>query len=246
MVRWARGRGDLDQNIVEGMRRPTETAARDRVLSVEEIRTMWEALADTNMRESTQRIIRLCLITGQRVGEVSGMTRGEIDLARELWTIPAGRSKNKRPHDVPLSAMATKIVGNQIADVEELALRKGRDIPEFVFPGPGARASVTAGSIPKAVKRLETGGLIIGIQPWTPHDLRRTAATHMEEIGLSPFVVGHVLNHVSLTRATITSRVYARYDYMKEKREALDLWADRLSAIVESRTAEVVNIGAGL
>lgn len=57
---------------------------------------------------------------------------------------------------------------------------------------------------------------VFGIVPFTPHDLRRTAATHMEELGVSPFVVGHVLNHVSVTRSTITSRVYARYDYAKE------------------------------
>lgn len=60
----------------------------------------------------------------------------------------------------------------------------------------------------------------------------------MEEIGVSPFIVGHVLNHVSITKSTITSRVYARYDYAREKREALDLWADRLTGII--RGADVV------
>ncbi|MDJ1464949.1 site-specific integrase [Nitratireductor sp. GZWM139] len=236
MIRWARGRGDLDENLVEGMKRPTETTARDRVLSADEIKAMWQALPEAEMREATRRIIRLCLITGQRVGEIAGITRDELDLKHHLWTIPSSRSKNKREHVVPLSDMAVEIIREQLADVEALDERKGRDPTPFVFPGPGSRAAVTGASIPKAVKREEVVkrgvATILGIAPWTPHDLRRTAATHMEEIGISPFVIGHVLNHVSATKASITSRVYARYDYQKEKREALDLWAGRLFGIV--------------
>lgn len=97
----------------------------------------------------------------------------------------------------------------------------------------------------KAIKKAEVKqrGLatILGVEPFTPHDLRRTAATHMEEIGISPFIIGHVLNHVSATRASVTSRVYARYNYDKEKREALNLWASRLVAILEGG-ADVVSL----
>lgn len=239
MVRWARSRGDLDQNLVEGMRKPTETVERDRVLSADEIRTMWAALPSADMRESTRRIIRLCLVTAQRVGEVAGMMVDELDLDdAPVWTIPPARSKNKRAHIVPLSAMAVEIIRDQLADVKALAERKGRALPAFVFPGPGARAAVTSASIPKAIKREETTKCgvttIIGIAPWIPHDLRRSAATGMEEIGISPFIVGHVLNHVSATKASITSRVYARYDYGKEKRQALDLWAERLNGMISA------------
>jgi integrase len=249
MVRWARGRGDLDVNLVDGMRRPSETTERDRVLSTDEIRTMWADLADADMRESTRRILRLCLVTGQRVGEVAGMTRDEIDLDLKLWTIPAARSKNKRLHAISLSDLAVGILIDQLAASNELADRKGRSTPSWVFPGPGGRASVTGAAIAKAVKRVEQpvkargATAIVGIAPWTPHDLRRTVATHMEEIGISPFTIGHVLNHVSATKASITSRVYARYDYAREKREALDLWADRLAGIVGG-TANVVPLKA--
>jgi integrase len=259
IVRWARGRGDLDVNLVDGMRRPTETTERDRVLSAEEIRTMWSALPGADMRESTRRIIRLCLVTAQRVGEVAGMSRAELDLEEKLWTIPAERSKNKREHVVPLSDTAIDVINEQLADAEALADRKGRRHSPFVFPGPGARAAVTGAAIAKAVKREEkpvgkrsgnrtaltvaewkadpiaTDTVIMGVEPWTPHDLRRTAATHMEEIGISPFIIGHVLNHVSATKASITSRVYARYTYDREKREALDLWADRLAGILAGK-----------
>ncbi|WP_143750658.1 site-specific integrase [Mesorhizobium sp. WSM4312] len=247
MIRWARGRGDLDQNLVEGMRKPTETVERDRVLSVDEIRTMWGALADADMRESTRRVIRLCLVTAQRVGEVCGITVDELDLDAALWTIPPTRSKNKREHAVPLSPMAVKIIRDQLADVKALAERKGRAMTAFVLPGPGARAPVTGAAIAKAIKREEVikrgTATILGVEPWTSHDLRRSAATHMEELGISPFIIGHVLNHVSATKASITSRVYARYDYMREKREALDLWADRLAGIVRVG-AEVIPFGS--
>ncbi|RWD31344.1 MAG: site-specific integrase [Mesorhizobium sp.] len=239
MVRWAKGRGDLDDNLVEGMAKPTETVERDRVLYAEEIKIMWAALPDADMRESTRRIIRLCLITAQRVGEIAGMRRDELDLEQRLWTIPATRSKNKREHSIPLSESAIAIIQEQIAAVAALDDRKDRTPSSFIFPGPGNRASVTGGAIPKAIKREEVikRGIatILGIAPWTPHDLRRTAATHMEEAGISPFIIGHVLNHVSATKGTITSRVYARYDYMREKREALAIWADRLSAIIADK-----------
>jgi integrase len=235
MVRWARARGDLDSNLVEGMKRPTETTQRERVLSADEIRVMWAALDHAEMWESSRRILRLCLTTGQRVGEVCGMTRAELDFDRAKWTIPAARSKNHREHSVPLSSMAIEIIRKQITESDALAQRKGRAVSPHVFPAPGAASAVTAAGIAKAVKREEKpSGLIMGIAAWTPHDLRRTMATHMEEVGVSPFVVGHVLNHVSLTRATITSRVYARYDYAKEKREALDLWAKQLAEVVAS------------
>ncbi|WP_162409435.1 tyrosine-type recombinase/integrase [Acuticoccus sediminis] len=245
MVRWAQGRGDLDRNLTEGMKRPTVVIERDRVLSATEIRTMWQALSVSEMQEATRRIIRLCLITAQRVGEVSGMTLDEVDLASRLWTIPAARSKNKREHIVPLTDFACEIINAQLQASADLAKRKGRGIPPFVFPGPGARASITGAAVAKAVKRQEAGETpdaapeILGISPWTPHDLRRSAATGMEELGVNPFVIGHVLNHISVTRASITTRVYARYDYSVEKREALESWSDHLCRIVHLNAGEL-------
>lgn len=237
MVRWARGRGDLDENLVEGMSKPSEVTNRDRVLRPDEIRAVWDALPEADMRESTRRILRLLLITAQRESEVAGMARAELDLDARLWTIPGARTKNKQEHTVPLSEMAIEIIRQQLEAADELAKRKGRRASKFVFPGPGGRAAVTGASVPKAVKRVEKTGRkgaksIMGAAPWTPHDLRRTAATGMEELGVSPFIVGHVINHRSTTKSTVTTRVYARYTYDREKREALQLWAARLAGIL--------------
>jgi hypothetical protein len=92
MLRWACARGDLDENLSEGMRRPADTVIRDRVLSPDEIRAFWNKLSDAAMQEGTRRILRLCLVTAARVGEVAGMSAGELDLERQVWTIPASRS----------------------------------------------------------------------------------------------------------------------------------------------------------
>jgi integrase len=71
-----------------------------------------------------------------------------------------------------------------------------------------------------------------GIAQWSAHDLRRTALTGMARLGVAPIVLGHVANHRTTTRAGVTLAVYSQYTYATEKRAALDLWADRLSAIV--------------
>jgi len=110
MVRWAVARGDLDHNPIDGMRKPPGSKPRTRVLSDEEIRVLWSRLEQ--LSEAIQQIIKLCLITGQRLGEVTGMSTDEIDLARKVWNIPASRSKNGHPHLVPLSAFALEIINH--------------------------------------------------------------------------------------------------------------------------------------
>src|SRR5690606_23343615 len=157
------------------------------------------------------------------------------EISRDVWAIPPERSKNGREHTVPLSDLALAIMEQQRADVRRLADRKRRAVSDFLFPGPGGEAPVTAAAVAKAIKRQEISNrgntTILGIDNWTAHDLRRTAATHMEEIGISPFIIAHLLNHISITKSSITSRVYARYDYGKEKREAINMWNERLKAM---------------
>lgn len=228
MVRWATARGDLDANIADGMQQPAPNVVRERTLTVDEIRDLWHALPNAAMTESLRRVIRLLLVSGQRVGEVTGMERGELDLERGLWVIPASRSKNGRQHEVPLSAMAVQIIRQQISDVDQLAERMGREPSSFVFPAPGGRAGMTNAAVSKSVLRNRH----LAIAPWRPHDLRRTAASMMAEAGVSPFIIAHVLNHASITKGSVTQAVYNRYSYAKEMREALTLWADRLAGIV--------------
>jgi integrase len=217
MLRWAAGRGDIDHNPIDGMKQPAHSRPRERVLTDDEIRTVWRALPTALAGfPNYQRIIRLCLITAQRIGEVAGMARGELALERRLWLLPGSRTKNSHPHAVPLSDMALEVISEA----------KG----EALFGSP------TPGAVGRAIEGLYGR---LGMAHWTSHDLRRTALTGMGMLGVSPFIRGHVANHHSVTKAGVTLGVYDAYEYEAEKREALDLWGARLAGII-SGAAEVV------
>jgi len=222
MLRWAVSRGDLDHNPIEGMRKPQGSKPRERVLSDDEIRTLWNSLPQALARSPEyQRVIKLCLVTGQRVGEVVGMTQSELDLKHKLWKLPGARTKNGHPHTVPLSPLAIELIGK--GDGEQIFPNDTRD--------PSLAVSRT---IYRAQDRF-------GIPHWTVHDLRRTALTGMAKLGVAPVVLGHVANHRTTTKAGMTLSVYVQHAYEKEKREALELWADRLQGIIGGG-AEVVQL----
>jgi integrase len=212
MVRWAVARGDLDHNPIDGLRGPAVSKPRTRTLTDDEIRTLWRSLDQVS--DAVGWVIKLCLVTAQRVGEVCGITANEIDLDRKVWNIPASRTKNGHPHQVPLSAMALALVSE----------------------GPtGISRQHVSDTICDAQAK-------IGIAQFTAHDLRRTALTKMAELGVPPIVLGHIANHRTTTKAGITLGVYVQHQYEKEKREALELWADRLQGIIDGGAAKVVAI----
>ena len=217
-VRWGVKRGDLDHDPMQGMDAPAKEGKRERVLSEDEIRTVWSRL-DIMTKPCHRAIVKLCLLTAQRVGEVAGMANSELDIKAGVWTIPAARSKNKNAHSVPLSGAALAVIKDHLVD-------------EKLFPDAGS-----TDVIGKAVERALPE---FGVAHWTLHDLRRTAVTGMAELGVSPIVLAHVINHRSVTKAGVTLAVYSQYDYAREKRAALELWAEQLSAIVSCGAAKVI------
>jgi integrase len=231
MLRWAAARGDLDRNPAEGMGKPAAPRTRERALSPDEIATLWHRLPQALARsEPCQRIIKLCLVTAQRVGEVAGMRRDELDLQKRVWRLPGSRTKNGYAHVVPLSALALNIIEGAVADA---------DGSPFIFPS-GDRP-LPAMAVAKTIGRAQER---IGIPHWSIHDLRRTALTGMASLGIAPIVLGHVANHRTTTKAGITLAVYSKYEYEAEKRQALDLWAARLEAIIGDGAAEIVPLEA--
>lgn len=237
MLRWAVSRGDLDHSPTEGMRPPSADVPRERSLADDEIRTLWHGLPVALTRSvACQRIIQLCLLTGQRVGEVSGMRRDELDLERKIWSLPGTRTKNGHPHEVPLPCMALCIIKEALADSEG----------PFVFPGEDGQ-----GLAPSAVSRTigrantvseERPAGRFGIAQWTAHDLRRTALTGMARLGVSPIVLGHVANHRTVSKGGITMSVYIKHEYAEEKRRALEAWANYVGKLTESPGSNVVPI----
>jgi integrase len=225
---------------MEGLDRPSTDTPRERVLTDDEIRALWTGLPEALPKsKNCQRIIRLCLVTGQRVGEVAGMTRAELDLAGRSWSLPGSRTKNGHGHLVPLSDLALSIVNEAMADAGN---------SPFVFPcGAGSLApTAVARTVVRAHEASQKRPLgRFGIAHWTAHDLRRTALTGMARLGVSPTVLGFVANHRTMTRGGITMGVYVHYSFEAEKRQALDLWADRLQAIIEGKGADVVPMRKG-
>ena len=97
--------------LLQGMHAPSPARSRDRVLNDDEIRCVWQTLPTTLPKSiSAQRILKLCLITGQRVGEAAGMRRDELDFERRVWSLPGSRTKNGFAHSVPLSSLAISII----------------------------------------------------------------------------------------------------------------------------------------
>jgi integrase len=229
MVRWAVQQEYLDANPLDGMTKPAEATSSNRVLTDDETRTLWTGLPNALAKSvQCQQIIKLCLVTGQRLGEVSGLGRAELDLKAREWRLPGSRTKNGHAHVVPLSDLALSIIKQATADAGESA--------GFVFPcGKGSLPSL---AVSRTILRAN-GAKRFGIAPWSAHDLRRTALTGMARLGVAPIVLGHVANHRTTTRAGVTLAVYSQYQYDKEKRAALELWADRLAAIIGGAAAKI-------
>ena len=172
MVRWAVARGDLDYNPLDGLKGPAISKPRTRTLNDDEIRSVWHGL-----RPDVGRVIRFCLATAQRVGEVAGMQPGELDLASKVWVIPAARSKNGYAHQVPLSPLALELIG-------EVRSTNGSYKPLNHSGIWGVSKNVVADIIWRHQQGSNDGA------SWTAHDLRRTALTRMAGLGIEPIVLG--------------------------------------------------------
>jgi integrase len=236
LLRWAVRNDYLKHNPIEGVKSPGGFTAGERTLSDDEIHALWTVLPTALAKSKTcQRIIKLALITGQRLGEISGMTRAELDLKGKLWSLPGARTKNKHPHTVPLSDLAVTLIREALANAGD---------SEFVFPaedsGPLASPVVTR-AIARAHETSKERPLgRFGIAAWSAHDLRRTCLTNLAKLGVVPHTIAHVAHHRSLTKSGVTFAHYVQHSYEGEKRAALDLWADRLEAIIGKHAAKVL------
>ncbi len=209
---WAMKRGHIAANPVTATDKRKEES-RERVLSDEELAAIWLACPESDYG----RIVRLLILTGQRREEIGGLRNSEVATGADgaQLQLPGARTKNKRPHIVPLSERAIDIL-NAIPE------RVGRDC--LFGEGDGGFSGWS-----RAKKALDAKLKLK--EEWTLHDLRRTAATRMADLGVQPHIIEAVLNHVSGHKAGVAG-IYNRSAYSKEKREALELWANHLRVIV--------------
>lgn len=251
MFQYGVERGLLERNVCADIRRRT-VGGSERNLSPGEIRLVWIALNDLSQRKPRERnpapgrklgadekkaawlsrslaiALQLLLLTAQRRGELVKARWEHVDLDTMLWTIPAENSKNGRAHAVPLSKAAVNLFG-------ELKTFAGDSA--YVLPAAGLQEAITERAVTKAASRARSA---INVAHWVPHDLRRTAATQLSELGVAPHVVEKILNH---TMQGVMA-VYNRHTYFNECRKALDIWANRIEVIVAGG-ANVVPIHRG-
>jgi integrase len=197
--------------------------SRDRVLTPAELKLIWNALGDDADQYSA--IIRLLALTGQRASEISGLSWSEIVDGQIV--LPAERTKNKRAHTLPLSPAAARIIQQQPNRARDLIFGDGA--------GPFSGWSRCKERLDERIAKANGGK---PLNDWTIHDLRRSAATHMAEIGVLPHIVEAVLNHVSGHKAGVAG-TYNRAAYEKDKRDALIRWAEHLMAVVGDRPTKV-------
>jgi integrase len=171
------------------------------------------------------RIVRLLLLTGQRRTEVGGMAESELNLDIGTWTILAARRKNHRQHTLPLPPLALSII---------------KSVPRIVNRDQlfGVRA---AGYTGWAKGKRDLDARLEGVRPWTLHDLRRSFATRLCDLGVAPHVVEQILNHQSGHRGGIVG-VYNKSRYEREVRSALLLWAEHVRVLVEGGEHKVVSM----
>lgn len=255
MFRFAVQRDIIEHSPCDGVVMPAPLNRGDRVLSETEIKTLWNNLDTCHVSDDIRSAIRLILLTGQRPGEVIGMHTDEID--GKWWTIPAERSKNKKAHRVYLTDTALDLIGElKVLDKETKKMKpKG-----YIFPCTAIKKNQPMGrlSISQVVSRNLAAPVLVngkqvfdkkgnpvtenklGVADFTPHDLRRTAATLMSQIGFMDEIIDAVLNHSK--QGVIRTYNLNRYD--KEKQQALEAWERKLISIISGTVSNVIPITA--
>ncbi|ALC18058.1 integrase [Desulfuromonas soudanensis] len=232
MFNFAVERGIIEHSPCYGLSLPSKKVHKDRVLAENEIRNLWENLDTSGMSNEVKRALKLMLVTAQRPGEVLGMHVNEID--GHWWTIPKERAKNGKAHRVYLTAMALLLIGDTNG--------KGH-----IFISEHSVKPIESNAAACAVRRnLEwpirdnKGNLLYGedgklltenrlsINKFTPHDLRRTAATGLSRLRFSNDIIDAVLNHAA--KGVIS--IYNRNNYDDEKQESLNAWSNKLTNII--------------
>jgi integrase len=227
MFRWALSQDIVETDPTAGLKAYDPGTPRDRVLTVEEIETLWEWLDSDALSLEAADILKLELLTGARCGEIAGLRNEEIDRHRWIWTLPAARSKNGRQRVTPIVGVAREILEQRLSGVE-----KG---PLFVLENGAVVTSAHIGHY------LLTRRARLPIATFTSHDLRRTFATMLAEMGIALDLVAAIVGHEAGARETrVLVRHYVRSDMLERKAQALKTWDDRLKAIVAGEQAAKV------
>ncbi len=225
---WAIERNYCDNNPTLNVSPRAEGGGRNRVLSEAELVEVWQASGEGDYG----RIVRLLMLTGQRRLEIGDLIWPEIDAEKCQVELPAERTKNHRPHIVPLSDQALTLLPKR---------RQGRDLVFGRADGGFSGWSKAKGELDARIAAARrAAGIEKPMPAWRLHDLRRSFVTHINERGFAqPHVVEAIVNHISGHLAGIAG-VYNKAQYLTERRHALELWGAHVAALVEGHTSKVV------
>jgi integrase len=216
-LRWCVGRAVLDQSPAEGVPLPSKEVARDRVLEDNELAHV--ILAARKLGGPYGGIVELLALTGQRREEVARLQREELDLTRQVWTLPKTRTKNAKVHVVHLSEQSMAVLKR----AEQTGLYVFSLLGTKPFPG-----------FSRAKRRLDQ---LSGVTGWRLHDLRRTCVSGMARLGIAPHVADKILNHQAGTISGVAA-VYQRHEFLAERQEALKRWGTHVARIVSEAAGE--------
>jgi integrase len=220
---WAMQMGIVESNPVIGTAKPGDTTPRDRVLTDDELTAIWRACGDDDFG----RIVRLLICMPCRRSEIGAIAFSEFDNPENpsAWTLPAERSKNNRAHTLPLLPMALAI----IKAVPKMVSR------DFLFGVRGTGFTQWADAKRALDQRL--GDKVKA--PFVLHDVRRTLATKMADLGIAPHVIEQILNHRSGHKSGVAG-IYNRSSYDREVRAALALWHDHVRTLIEGGERKLI------
>ena len=207
---WCVGCAILDASPAKGITAPAREKARDRVLSDEELARIITAARQVNGLYGS--LVELLALTGQRREEVARLTWNELDFFHRLWTIPASRTKNGKPHIVHLSHEAVALL-----------MRMPR-LGRFVFSLLGTKPFQSFSAAKRELDKLS------GVSDWRLHDLRRTCVSGMARLGVAPHVADKILNHQTGTISGVAA-VYQRHEFLAERKDALERWSAHIAGL---------------
>jgi integrase len=221
MFGWAVERDILPTSPVVNVRAPGKETERDRVLTDEELKKVWEAAARKGGVSGA--FLKTLILTAQRRDEVSSMRWADLDLETRVWTLPREATKGDRSHEVPLSPA--------VIEVLSALPRTGA----YVFSSTRGERPISGYS-----KIKVAADKLAGFDDWRLHDLRRTAGTGMARGGIATSTISRVLNH----KEGGVTKIYNRYGYLDEKRHALETWARKVESLVKPGPTNVVELKA--
>jgi integrase len=208
---WAMQMGYVDSSPLVDAFIPEKPDSRDRVLSSMELAAIWNTLDDDG---DYAKAIKLLILTGCRRQEIDNMRWSEFAPDMSIWTLPKERSKTGKSHTLPVTPMMREII-------ESVPKRDGYD---FLF---GRKHGFTGWSIGKPMLDKK-----LGLKSWVTHDIRRSVATGMNDIGVQPHIVEEILNHQSGHRRGVAG-IYNKSPYEREVRAAMAMWSDHVRALIE-------------